>query len=189
MNTITYDKTYFLNMSEVQLNKWIARHNTELSCASLFTYTDKGICPIIKNLTKKYAHNGDDFVPTHVGNIIRIGTQIFVFNMIPPKSKTTLLIDYIKNADFDYRIVTFADNNFNGYQYTVDTLKYNNRRYGYFSALQSGIKPLRWIPNRKAHCSEIFIKMLQRQGYYKEIKADDVTPVEAHNLLAYGSLR
>ena len=143
-------------MSEVQLNKWIARHNTELSCASLFTYTDKGICPIIKNLTKKYAHNGDDFVPTHVGNIIRIGTQI---------------------------------NDFNGYQYTVDTLKYNNRRYGYFSALQSGIKPLRWIPNRKAHCSEIFIKMLQRQGYYKEIKADDVTPVEAHNLLVYGSLR
>ena len=189
MNTITYNRTYFSNLSEAQFKNWIAQHSAELGCASLFTYTDKGICPIIKNLTKKYAMDGDDFVPSHVGNIIRVGTQIFVFNMIPPKSKTTLLYDYLKDADFDYRIVTFDNNEFNNYQYTVDTLKYNNRSYGYLSALQSGIKPLRWIPNRKAHCSEIFIKMLQNQGYYKEIKADDVTPVEAYNLLVYGSLR
>lgn len=189
MNTITYINSYFKSMSDVQLEDWINKHNSELSCASLFTYTNKGICPLIKNLTKKYIHGDDDFVPSHVGNIIRIGSKIFVFNMIPPKSKTTLLIDYIKNADFDYQIVTFADNDFDGYKYTVDTLKYNNRCYGYLSALQSGIKALRWLPNRKNHCSEIFVKMLQNQNYYTDIKADDVTPMEAYNLLVYGSLR
>lgn len=184
MNTVTYPKIYFKGFSKVKLNRWILKHRKELSCGALFTYSSEGISPLIKKVTKKYARSS--FCPTHVGQIIQVGQEIMVFNQIPPKGELSLLSDYIFNASFDFEIVTFLDNNFDGFQYSKYVLTHNGEKYGYFSAVQSGIKCLRWIYNHKRHCSEIQCLALQHQGFFKYVKADDQTPIDVYNLLVYG---
>lgn len=186
MNTITYKKDYFSNKGKIRLNRWILQHRKELSCGALFTYTTKGLSPIIKKVEKKYSHG--DFIPTHVGQIIQVGEEVMVFNQTPPKGELTRLADYIYKADFDFEIVTFSDNDFNAEQYAQDVLRFNGRNYGYFSALQSGLKFLRFIPNIKKHCSEIQTQCLQNQGYFTNVNADDMTPMDIYNLLAYNEM-
>ena len=183
MNTITYTKEYFKGFSKVKFNRWILKHTKELSCSALFTYTIKGISPLIRTVTKKYAKS--DFIPTHVGQICKVGEEIMVFNQTPPKGQLSLLVDYIYNVDFDYQIVCVLDD-IDAFEYSKDVLHYNGEKYGYFSALQSGIKGLRWICNKKHHCSEIMGLVLQEQGYLQNVVADDLTPVDVYNLMVYG---
>lgn len=186
MDTISYTKKYFKGLSKAKLNRWIFKNRKELATAALFTATNKGIGKLIKHFTKKNAIE-NDFIPCHVGNIIAIGEEIWVMNIIPPKAEITLLSDYIFNSNFDYEIVTF--NGINKDLYFSDSLKHNNKKYGYASALQCAFKALQWLPNRKQHCSEYFIRCLQKQGYFKDVKADNVSPVQAYNLLMYNRLK
>lgn len=180
MNTITYTKEYFKGFSKVKFNRWILKHKKELACGALFTYSTKGISPLIKKVTKKYAKS--DFCPTHIGQICKVGEEIMVFNQTPPKGKLSLLSDYIYNVDFDWQIVCILDD-INTLEYSKDVLSFNGMKYGYISALNSGIKWLRWLFNVRFHCSEIEILVLQKQGYLKDVIADNQTPVDVYNLL------
>ena len=185
MNTITYTKEYFKGFSNVKFNRWIFKHRKELACGALFTYSTKGISPLIKKVTKKYAKS--DFCPTHVGQICKVGEEIMVFNQTPPKGELSLLSDYIYNVDFDWQIVCILDD-INTFKYSKDVLSFNGMKYGYFSAFHSAFACLKWIPSVfKFHCSEIEILVLQKQGYLKDIIADKIVPVEAYNLLVFGS--
>lgn len=177
-----YTKDYLKYFNKVKLNRWIFTKRNELKTGALFTYADNKLGKLIKHFTKKHAIDFS-FIPSHVGNIIIIGEDVYVMNIIPPKSTLTRLADYICNADFEYKIICFND--VDAEKYAVDTLKENNKNYGYLSAFQCAFKGLQWLPNLKQHCSEYFIRCLQNQGYFKQIKADDISPVQAYNLLVY----
>lgn len=183
MNTKIYAKKIFKGFSKVKFNRWILKHKKELVTGAIFTYTDKKLGKLIKHFTQKHKIDETGFIPTHVGNIILIGEEIFVMNIMPPKNSIMPLVDFIYNADFDYQIVTF--DGIDAEQYANDSLKENNKPYGYLSAVQCAFKALNWLPNRKSHCSEYFIKCLQNQGFYTDVKADDISPIQALNLLLH----
>lgn len=188
MNTVTYTKEYFKGFSRVKFNRWILKHKKELACGAIFTYTDKKMGKAIKHFTQKHVIDENGFIPCHVGNIIKVGEEIYVMNIMPPKSTLQPLIDFVYNADFDYHIVTFEDNDINPEQYAIDSLRYNNKPYAYLSALQCAFRGLNWLPNRKEHCSEGFINCLKNQGFFADVNADDVSPVQALNLLMHNRL-
>ena len=186
MDTITYTKEYFKGFSKVKFNRWILKHKKELATGAIFTYTDKKMGKLIKHFTKKHIIDENGFCPNHVGNIITIGAEIYVMNIIPPRNHITPLIDFLYNADFDYHLVTMAG--INPEQYAIDSLKENNKPYGYLSALQCPFRVLQWLPNTRQHCSEYFVRCLQNQGFYQEVHADNVSPVQALNLLMHNRL-
>ena len=186
MDTITYTKEYFKGFSKVKFNRWILKHKKELATGAVFTYTDKKMGKLIKHFTKKHIIDEDGFCPNHVGNIIKIGEEIYVMNIIPPRNHITPLIDFLYNADFDYHLVTMAG--INPEQYAIDSLKEDSKPYGYLSALQCPFRVLQWLPNTRQHCSEYFVRCLQNQGFYQEVHADNVSPVQALNLLMHNRL-
>lgn len=178
---------YLKSLSKLKLYRFLKDNYNSLIGGQVFTIGTTWLVPVIRQITKHFAKH--DYVPSHVGQIINIGNVLFVVNVVPPKVDYIELSEYIMNTDEDFRIV------FRGENFTLDTARYSyevstlvGKDYGYFSALQSGIKGLGWIPNKKIHCSEAAVMFLQNQGYFKGIKADDVTPVEAYNLMIEGKL-
>lgn len=179
-------KDYLRSLNRRELNNFLNKNFESLIGGQVFTIGNTFLTKTIQLITKKYA-NGD-YCPVHVGQIIKIGCRLFIVNVMPPKVDYVELLDYILKTDEKFRIV------FRGENFKLNTCKYSfevsnlvGRNYGYFSALQSGIKGISWIPNRKIHCSEACVKLLQNQGYFKGVKADDVTPVEAYYKMINGN--
>ena len=186
-DTIMVTKKYLRSLSRLRLSKFLSNNFDKLIGGQVFTIGDTLLTKSIQFITKKYAKS--DFIPTHVGQIIRIGSQLFIVNVIPPKVAYVELMDYILQTDEDFRIV------YRGENFKLDTPRYSyevsnlvGQNYGYFSAIQSGIKGISWIPNRKTHCSEASIKYLQNQGYFKDVIADNETPVEVYDKMIRGQL-
>lgn len=176
--TVVVTKMYLRSMPFRRLDNFLKNNFNKLIGGQVFTVGKTFLTKTIQAITKKYAKG--DFCPVHVGQIINIGSKLFVVNVMPPKVDYIELADYITNTDEDFRII------FRGNDFKLDTTRYSyevsnlvGKNYGYFSAIQSGIKGISWIPNRKIHCSECCVKFLQNQGYFKGVKADDITPVEA----------
>ena len=184
-DTIMVTKQYLKSLKRIRLSKFLANNFSNLIGGQVFTVGKTFLTTTIQFITKKYAKG--DFCPCHVGQIINIGSRLFVVNVIPPKVDYTELMDYILQTDEDFRII------FRGENFKLDTPRYSyevsnlvGQNYGYFSALQSGIKGISWIPNRKIHCSESAVKFLQNQGYFEGVKADDCTPVEVYEKMING---
>lgn len=186
VETKLISKEYLRSYSRLKLSKFLACNFGYLIGGQVFTIGNTKLTKTIQKITKKYAKT--EFVPVHVGQIVNIGCKLFVINVTPPKVEYTELMDYILETDEDFKII------YRGSNFTLDTARYSaevcnmvGKEYGYFSALQSGIKALRWIPNRKTHCSEATVMYLQNQGYFKDYVADDMTPVEVYDIMISGN--
>lgn len=185
-DTIMVTKKYLRSLSRPRLSKWISYNFNNLIGGATFTIGKTPIVPIIQHFTKKYSKS--NFTPAHTGSIIACGGLLYVFNMTPPKSNIVELMDYIlSDTDEDFRII------YRGENFELDTKAYSEylhtkvgQKYGYLSALEC-ISPLRKILfNFSEHCSEIHVKALQRQGYFKNIKADDICPSELYEIMILG---
>lgn len=184
-DTLIVTKQYLRKLSRERLSKFISTNFYKLCGGQVFTIGKTWLTKPIQMITKKYAKS--DFIPSHVGQICNFSSELFVINVIPPRVEYIDLLDYIISTDEDFRIV------YRGENFRLDTKRYAyeitsliGMNYGYFSAIQSGIKGLSWIPNRKKHCSEVACKYLQNQGYFKGIDADNMTPVEIYDKMIRG---
>lgn len=151
--------------------------------SAVFTKDDSWLSKQIQRATK-HKTKQKEFIPSHIGSIVSINGQVYLFNMVPPRASCILLQDFLEDTDDEYRIV-LRDFSLKVPEYNQFILHRNGKRYGYFSALQSATRLLKYIPNRKEHCSEIHTKALQEQGLLKGLRADDVTPVELYDLLTH----
>lgn len=176
---------FLKKLSRHRICRWVQKHSDKLVGGGVFTIGNTPIVPLIRNFSKKYAHS--DFVPSHVGSIIKLGGLYYIFNMTPPKASFIELVDYIAETKEDFRIV------FGGENYKIDEKEFSynlfckiGQKYGYFSALQCIFPHRDLIPNRKEHCSEIHVKALQRFGFFDGVNGDDMTPVEVYDKMLEG---
>lgn len=176
-----YPKNYLKNMTANGLSNLLDVSRLDFAGGALFTKNKSILSKTICSLTAKYSKL-KRFIPSHVGSIILLDGILYVFNMIPLKAYIQRLDEYLATTEDDFVILT-RDFELDVAQFSKYLFNKVGEKYGYFSALQCGIKNISWIPNRTEHCSELHILALQQQGYCLDIVADDMTPVEDYEKL------
>ena len=176
-----YPKNYLKNMTANGLSNLLDVSRLDFAGGALFTKNKSVLSKTICSLTAKYS-KFKHFIPSHVGSIILLDGVLYVFNMIPPKAYIQRLDDYLATTEDDFVIVA-RDFELDVTQFSKYLFNKIGEKYGYFSALQCGVKNISWIPNRTEHCSELHILALQQQHYFKNTIADDITPVECYEML------
>ena len=183
MDTITVDGKFLKSLTHAELSKWLQVHRLDLAGASVFTKSSGWLSPTIEFLTRKDCKD-TSFIPSHVGSILLLGSILYCFDMKPPKATITNLFDYIVTTNDTFKIVMILDSKIEIAQFSYDLFCKVDEKYGYLSALQC-IKGLRWILNRKHHCSELATLEYQKFGYLTDLKADDTTPALLYSKMCF----
>lgn len=190
----------FANCPEKDIDLIIQLYKGHLNGACCFTTSHIRLSDLISKVTSKLTKR-KDFIPSHVGNIFEFNNEIYLFDIKPPRATVTPLKEYLLNTKDEYVIVIpNFQGKFNKAKYLTHILRMINIKefgqgkqlcgkypYGYFSALQSGLSFLKWLPNIKIHCSEFCAILYKEQGLFddesKKIVADNLSPVEVLDLL------
>jgi len=190
MDTITVDGKWLKSLTQADLTKWLQIHRLDLAGGATFTIGKTLLTKPIQWATKKYLHKDDSFLPCHTGIIILCGCQLFIVDIVPPKVKITGLLDYILNTNEEFKIVMRGENfNIDVKRFSYEAFCWVDRKYGYFSAVCSALTLKKYIKGFGLHCSEGLIRLYKNQGFFEDINSDDITPIEAYNLLTYGSIK
>lgn len=177
---IYYNKDFA--RSKDQINKWIFLNKYRLAGSAIFTKNNTFISKAISwACHNEYPEN--DFNPSHVGSLILIANDIYIFDMKPPKANITKLEDYLLNTKDDFMLI-IRDFELDIEKFSFDICKRINQNYGYLSAIQSACKYL-WFPFRE-HCSEVHLKELQIQNLFLDENANKITPENLLRILVGG---
>lgn len=189
MDTITINGDYLKSLSPHKLSRWLQVNRLELAGGGTFTIADTFFKKPIQWATKKYLHKGDTFCPTHTGIIILCNCQLYIVDIVPPKVQLTNLYDYITTTKDEFKIVMRGENfNLDTRRFSYEAFCWVDKKYGYFSAICSSLALKKYINGFGLHCSEGLIKLYNNQGIFTDVNSDDITPVEAFNLLVYGEV-
>lgn len=169
-------------MKREHLEKWIKLYKMQLVGSAIFTQNNGSlISRLISKVTQEDCT--DSFVPSHVGSLVLIGGNVYIFDMKPPKAKLTRLEDYILKTK-DIFVIVMRNFELNTEEFSVNVCERVNQNYGYLSAIQSAFKWL-WYPLRE-HCSEIHLKELQKQGLFPGHDPNETTPEDMYHILLGG---
>lgn len=182
-----FTKAFFKKMSNERIAKWIKENSRMLAGSCVATKSGINLSKIICKLSEKRSMlNG--FIPSHIGSIVSKNGFLYVLNMKPPKADKIGLLEYIATTDENF-VIVLRDFDLDTEQFSKDILKYDGKKYAYLSALQCISKYFEWLPNIGEHCSELHAHYLQKQGYFKGVHCDNLTPVEVYEMLLIGDLR
>lgn len=187
------DKSDILKLSVDKLDKWLELNYENLIGSAIFTKNNSLGSKLVrwgeKHLFAK-CKSADCFVPSHTGSIIAKNpkpykeasprtTNLYIFDMKPPKASIQLLADYLLNTDEDYKLI-LRDFGLNTTAFCINCLDHVGEFYPYLSALRSVFtkRQSKWL----RHCSEFHLRELQKQGLYTEVNPE-ITPDELYHLL------
>ena len=178
MTRIVYNKSEFVNMAKKNLDLWVTIHKRRLIGSAVFTANNSIVSKIVSwasNLSKKE----QGFIPSHVGSIIEVENNLFVFNMQPPRASMTPLVNYLLFTDNNYELV-MRDFELNEKMFSANIFYHLDEFYPYLSALRSVFtkRNTKWVN----HCSELHLRELQKQGLYKNVNPE-CTPLELYEVL------
>ena len=94
----------------------------------------------------------------------------------PPYNYSEDLKEYLKNSEVDYAIY-LRDFDINKEEFSNSVKTFDGHKYGLISAMQTVI-PINI--DGGTHCSECYMKEIQRNGQFQNVNANKVTP---HTLL------
>lgn len=178
MKRKVYKKTEFVNMTPEMLNTWIAWHKNKLIGSAIFTSNNSLVSKII-SWASTWGKKKTGFIPSHIGSIVEKDNNLFVFNMQPPKASMTPLTNYLLYTKNDYQLV-MRDFDIDTKWFSSDIIFHLGEFYPYLSALRSVFtkRATRFVN----HCSELHIRLLQRQGLFTDFNPE-CTPFELYELL------
>ena len=168
-----------LNLSNDERVKWIENNKNNLVGSAVFVCGKSKISKLISRVCKGKSKN-KLFVPSHVGSLVLVGGNIYKFDMQPPCARIVPLSEWMNKTQDDY-IILMRDFKLDTEKFSADVCSRINKRYGYFSAVQSAFKYLWW--GLREHCSEVHLKCLQSQGLFTGVNANKTTPVSLYEIL------
>lgn len=171
--------TAFQGLKKEQIEKWLTLYKHRLIGSAVFVKGSGIIAELIQKVCSSKAEN-KSFIPSHVGSLIEIGGQIYLFDMKPPRGTIRPFDEYILNSKDEFMLV-MRDFELDTEKFSADICARVNKSYGYLSAIQSAFKYLWW--GYKEHCSEIHLKELQEQGLFESYDANETTPEDLLNIL------
>lgn len=167
-----YDKEYLKSMD---IDKWIEENKETLTGSCLFDTNKNPMSILIEKVTNQ---SHCDYVPSHAASIYEgEDGQMKVMQIKPCKVVVEDLADYLKNTKNNY-VVFLRDFEINKDRFCENVKKEEGKPYGFISAGQS-VSSLVNIDGG-LHCSEGYVKDVQKEGLFKNIDANKITP---HTLL------
>ena len=178
MAPVIHFNTAFKYMNKESIELWIKLNKRKLIGSTIFSRNDSMVSKLVQWAEKLRDESGD-FVPSHVGGIVEYEKQLYVIDMIPPKCKSTLLVDYLMKSTSEYAVV-LRNFRLNGKMFSNNIIEYNGTWYPFMSAIRSVFSKRDSKFSR--HCSELIFREYQKQGLFKNI-SPEITPLELWNLL------
>lgn len=165
-----------------QLEKWIKLNYKRLIGSALFT-ANNTIGSKIVRWAESWTNKKSGFKPSHTGSIIEIKGKLYVFDMKPPRAKTTTLLDYLLNTKDKFALV-MRDFELDGKMFSLNLEEHIGESYPYLSAIRSVFtkRQSKW----RRHCSEMHLRELQKQGVYTELNPE-ITPDELFEVMCGGN--
>jgi hypothetical protein len=169
-----YDRDYF---KSIDVDEFIAKNKDKLVGSCLFEQGEKLAAKITLACTKNKSCN-HEFTPSH-------GTPIYmdddgnlkIMQIKPPKNYSVDLADYLKTSDVKYAIY-LRDFDINEEEFSKSVKQLDGQKYGLLSAIQSVLSSIN--VDGGLHCSECYMKEIQKYGQFENVDANKITP---HTLL------
>jgi hypothetical protein len=173
-----YDKE---NINKIGIDKWIDQNKEKLDGACVFDRQDDSLSYLIGIFT--IGNDCDNkFVPAHAAPIYKDDDGEFKLLQIEaPKVYTIPLKEYLKN-DKKQSLIFLRDFEIDKERYRENVKKNIGKPYGYISAGQS-VSSLINIDGG-LHCSEGYVLEMQKEGLFKGVDANNITPHTLMHLLA-----
>lgn len=167
-------------LDSIDLDKWIEDNHERLIGSCVFTQKEKNQITkfIVKHTTGTSFKN--EFVPSHVGTIFEQDGKIKILNILAPKAEVHDLKDFLRNYKGKY-ILYLRDYDLNTDRFSKSVASYKGISYGYLSAFQSLLKGFDF--KKGYHCSEVQLIEMQKEGLFKGINANKITPNTLMHLL------
>lgn len=170
-----FDKDY---LKSIDIDKWVENNKEVLVGSCLFDTNSSPMSKIIRIFTNQ---SDCEYVPTHAASIYEDDNgQIKVMQIKPPKVVVEDLASYLKNTKNDY-VIYLRDFNIDKKTFSESVKKDEGRIYGYLSAAQSVSDLINF--DFGLHCSESYIQQLQKQGMFKNVDANNITPHTLFHML------
>lgn len=171
--------TAFQDLTKDELNQFCVFNEYQLVGSALFVKNKSLISKLVSWVCSGKAED-KTFIPSHVGSLVLIGGNVYLFDMKPPKATLTKLVDYLSTSKDEYMLV-MRNFGLDIEKFSIGVCSRVNQKYGYISAIQSAFKYLWW--GLREHCSEIHLKELQEQGLFKGYSANETTPEDLKEIL------
>lgn len=160
-------------LKSINLNKWMDENKKQLIGSCIFTKKDNNIISnIIAGMTKGSSYE-NEFIPSHVGTIFEKDGELKVLNVLAPKATVSDLRDII-NTYKGKLVLCLRNFNINTERFSNEIAKYEGIKYGFLSAFQTIFEKIEI--KEGFHCSEVHFLELQKEGLFKGINANKITP-------------
>lgn len=171
-------KSAFKDLTPEQLDGWIKMNREQLIGSAIFTSANKLTAKIIRWVEGlKCKKKG--FIPSHTGAIIEYMNDLYIFDVKPLRSSVQPLKDYLLNTDDDY-ILVLRNFELDTKMFSLNCIYHIGDFYPFMSAIRS-VFTKRQTKNAQ-HCSEFYLRELQKQGLFPYTNAE-ISPDELLHLL------
>lgn len=160
------------------INTWIRLNYVQLQGSTIFTRNDKLTSKVVSKVEAVKCPD-KEFIPSHTGAFFQYGSDIYCFDMKPPRAKITLLAEYLTNTEDDF-VILLRDYELDLRIWNVDYKKKIGTFYPYISAVLSAF--VKWQSPKFNHCSELVLRELQKQGLYTDFHPE-ITPDELYHVM------
>lgn len=171
-------KSAFTKLTPEQLDGWIKVNYETLIGSAIFTRNNSITSKIVR-WAERLRTGCKGFTPSHTGAIIEYLNDLYIFDVKPLRSRVQLLKDYLLYTDEDY-ILALRDFHLDTKMFSLNCIYHIGDWYPFGSAIRS-ILTKRQTKNSK-HCSEFYLRELQKQGLFSNINAE-ISPDELLHLM------
>lgn len=176
---VLHYNTAFESLTPETIEDFVEQNKNTLVGSAVFVKNAAFISKLISWVCSGKAQD-KNFIPSHVGSLVMVGGQVYLFDMKPPKPTLTHFVDYLKNTKDEFLLV-MRDFKLDTEAFSLEIVNRMNKRYGYLSAIQSAFKYMYY--GFREHCSEIHLKALQAQGLFWGYDANKTTPEDLKEIL------
>lgn len=164
-----HDKNH---IKSIGVDKWIEQNQDKLNGSCYFMKDDNFVSQSIRLFTTQ--PGCCEYVPSHSTPIFKDEDGKFkLLQIMSPKVSIVDLADFLKNTKEDY-VIFLRDFDINDERFVKNCKNEEGTEYGLFSAIQAVSNLIN--VDAGLHCSEGYVKLLQKEGYFKGIDANNITP-------------
>ncbi len=181
MQTVFY-KSFFKYMLRDDIRLWIDTHKAQLIGSAIFTRGTTLGAKLVTWAEGWTCPNKKGFCPSHTGSIVERDGEVLIFDMKPPRASVQSLEKYLWSTKEDFLII-LRDFELDADMFSKTILDHEGQGYPYMSAIRSVFtkRTTKW----NNHCSELHLRNLQLQEFYKDVNAE-ITPDELMHLMLGG---
>lgn len=167
-------------LNSINLDKWIDENHDRLIGSCIFTKKPQNIISRLIARCTTGSSFKNEFVPSHAVTIFEKDGEIKILNIISPKAVVESLKEYLEKFEGNY-IIYLRDYKVDTERFSQNAASLEGTKYGFLSAAQSVFKGIEF--KSRYHCSEVQMLELQKEGLFKGINANKITPNTLMHLL------